>query len=237
VHSNSGCRGLKKKKSTKKINLLAAKVVPELQNIFFETIDGSCVLGFRKRYAITTYHGNRALALGTRLTIYHVNSRTPREVDVVFIEQRCDFLILRAAAGHLDLISINCDIAEGIVGEDCYQIGFSVLRGRSAFEKFYVDKGVIGSMLLDLNGHVLASPGANPGDSGGGCFRSALPIQILGMIVGNQHPVELTSRNILSDLFYAPRTLLVPASVIGTALSMIEADTRNAQLSLDSSSL
>lgn len=74
------------------------------------------------------------------------------------------------------------------LGDDCFQVGLSAFGGSgTTFEHIFVDKGVIGSLHLDQQGHIQATPGANIGDSGCVCFKTALPLQLFGMIVGNSH--------------------------------------------------
>lgn len=156
--------------------------------------------------------------MGSNLNVINIVSRILNRVKVIHVDARSDIVLLIADGD----ISPHCDLTTAELGEDCYQAGLSAFGGSGTdLHHVFVDRGVIGSKHLDQQGHIQATPGASVGDSGGGCFRTTLPLQLFGMIVGNRHPDGIDSNTSLNTFFYPSRTLLVPAASILSVLQRI----------------
>ena len=152
------------------------------------------------------------MTVGSNVTVRNLLSQLEVTVEVVHVDDVGDWILLRA--GHT-IVLRPCELSIATYGEDCCQVGLSAFDGGGArMENYFVDKGVIGSTQVDQNGHIQATPGANSGDSGGGCFSTDLPLRFLGMIVGNRNPCEINLNTGLKAFFHPARTLLVPATSI-----------------------
>ena len=190
--------------------------------LLFVTPSGECAVAFEESYALSSRHGNMQLAAGSVLRLRNVILGTEYEVTVVAADEQHDFIIFRAAAGNLT--ELRCELRQGRLGDDCYQVGLSVLEAPTLREKIYIDKGVLSSCHVDARGHTLASPGSNRGDSGGGCFSNleGSPVTLFGLVVGNRNiPIHQETR--ISDLCFPSRTVIVPASTIRAVMNRIGA--------------
>ena len=201
---------------------MPANTVTRFRDLLFETPNGCCAVAFQTYFAISTFHGNTNLQLGSGQQLTNIMSGIVHQVTVELIDAHGDLIIFRTLGQSL-IIGIDCQLGQALLGDDCYQVGMSVLDAPTSAQKIYVDKGVISSTYIDPRGHSLASCGSNRGDSGGGCFScgAGLPIQLFGLVVGNR-TISISAETHLVEFFYPSRTVLIPAATIQISLRSVQ---------------
>ena len=198
-------------------------VVQGLHQFCFSTERNTCASVIGKRHLATFRHGVHLhwLVLGTDLIVWPVdNVILQYSVKVVDVNALSDVVLLEC---DIDLCPDDICLRNPILGEEYYQLSLSA--NVDHFPKFFVNKGIVGSLQLSPALHILGSPGTCPGDSGGGCFTMrtspAAPANIIAIVVGNK-PQEMNIHSPLAHLTYPSRAVLVPAFVILPALQVMK---------------
>jgi hypothetical protein len=208
----------------------------------FRTTGWCCVTVMRKRFAVTFAHGphssfksvkeimeirasltneGKLTSAGiddavskyrTSLEIYtlsDMHGTRPIPVTVLQSNTKADWLLLES---QTDLCTEEPQLGFVVEGRGYYQLGLSAMSQLTSPISF--TKGVISSTNPNDAGHVLGSAGANPGDSGGGCFEESTGC-LLGINIGAEttqlnftHSAQQIMDNLSSR--YSVRAHIVP---------------------------
>eukprot|EP00835_Amoeboradix_gromovi_P006645 NODE_828_length_3870_cov_0.198091.p1 type:complete len:313 gc:universal NODE_828_length_3870_cov_0.198091:2981-2043(-) len=189
------------------------KQIADLQRFIFRTKDYSCLTLFQKDKLATYQHGNNStLKIDDVITVFSVLENSQYAVRVVRIEKEKDFIILQSSEPLCDEDPVISLAYQG----QCYiQLGFSATT--QMVSPISVSEGVIASNNPNRISHILGSAGANPGDSGGGCFDK-LTNRLLGINVGCDR-VDLGMGDTIHSIVektssgYSARSHIVPSNL------------------------
>jgi hypothetical protein len=132
----------------------------------FRTERWGCVTVIKKRKAITFAHNDHStLQPGMSMKIYSIDGNVEFDVKVVKTNAESDWVLLESDA---DLCEKEPVWGPFAYGHRYVQLGLSALHQQES--PFAISIGVVSSERANVFGHTLGSSGANPGDSGGGCF-------------------------------------------------------------------
>ncbi|OAJ36794.1 hypothetical protein BDEG_20927 [Batrachochytrium dendrobatidis JEL423] len=161
-------------------------LIEKSKRYLFRTERWGCVTVIKKRRAVTFAHTEHSsLQPGMSMKIYSTEGNVEYDVKVVKTNAESDWVLLES---DVDLCEKE-PIWEPVVdGHRYVQLGLSALHQQES--PFAISTGVISSQRPNMFGHTLGSSGANPGDSGGGCFD-----QSSGCLVGINVGCENASFN------------------------------------------
>jgi hypothetical protein len=194
--------------------------VDRLKKFCFSTEKNTCASVVAKRYLATFHHGQHAdwLTLGRELLVWPVDMvRSTCRVSVVYVNTTSDLVLLESTEVLCD---DEIELSDPHQGDEYLQLSLSANVVHCP--KFFVNRGIVGSLQLSPELHILGSPGTCPGDSGGGCFRTgsdSASAKIIAIIAGNKAQ-EISIRSRLADLSYPSQAVLIPAFVIKNALQV-----------------
>jgi hypothetical protein len=176
----------------------------------FYTDQWGCVTVIGKRRAVTYAHSS--LAIGTIISIYSMDENTPihvRVLNLVKVDPKRICVILESDVDLCEKEPVWSSIYGGL---RYFQFGLSARDQENS--PFAISTGVITSQNRNENGHLLGSAGANPGDSGGGCFGEYGTL--IGINVGSEALDMNEDKYTLTTTFnkiatrYASRAHIIP---------------------------
>jgi hypothetical protein len=125
-----------------------------------------CVTAVTKNLFATYAHRNHNdIEEGAYVTIHSELNRSVHQVKVIKVDKRADYILMKS---DVDVCQDKPVLGVPYEGEDYLQFGLSAIQHENT--PISVSKGVFVCTNYDDQGHYLGSAGANPGDSGGGCF-------------------------------------------------------------------
>ncbi|KAI8892188.1 hypothetical protein BC833DRAFT_533236 [Globomyces pollinis-pini] len=141
-------------------------MIEKTKKYLFRTERWGCVTIIKKRTAITFAHNeHRTLEVGSIINIYSLENGSQYDIKVCKINIESDWVLLEA---DVDLCEKGPIWGPVVDGHRYVQLGLSAPHQEDS--PFAISTGVISSERPNMFGHTLGSAGANPGDSGGGCF-------------------------------------------------------------------
>ena len=165
----------------------------------------------------------------SNIEIYSINSsslETSNSVNNYFNTKAPKYkLTVEKTNSDSDWVLLKCDVDLcdkepfwdlTVDGLDYIQLGLSAITQNDS--PFSVSKGVISSSRLNRLGHILGSAGANPGDSGGGCFHVSNG-SLIGINVGSEKVSINPEKDTITETYnkvssrYAARAHIIPISI------------------------
>lgn len=181
----------------------------------------ACVTVIRKRRAVTFAHNAHSeLVVGKSLKIYpvateseksEVTTATPGiDVKVVNFNVESDWVLLESDVDLCEKEPAWCPVKDGF---SYIQLGLSAVH--QGVSPLAISTGVVSSERPNVYGHTLGSAGANPGDSGGGCFDAWTGF-LIGFNVGCENVAVSLDKDTISHFIekistrYAARAHIIP---------------------------
>lgn len=188
-------------------------MIEKTKKYIFKTERWECVTIIKKRTAITFAHKeHHTLGFGNIIQIYSIEHNSRYDVKVRKVNIESDWVLLEADVDLCEKVPIWGPVVDG---HRYIQLGLSAPHQEDS--SFAISSGVISSERPNMSGHTLGSAGANPGDSGGGCFNESSGC-LVGINVGCENvPISLekeTSAQIYDKISsrYAARAHIIPVN-------------------------
>ena len=141
-------------------------LIQKAKKYLFRTHDWGCVTVIKKKRAVTFAHNqHRTLQPGQIIKIYSTEGNVEYDATVVGTNAESDWVLLQSGVDLCEKEPIWGPVSDG---HRYVQLGLSAPH--QAESPLAISTGVISSGRMNKFGHTLGSAGANPGDSGGGCF-------------------------------------------------------------------
>ena len=115
------------------------------------------------------------------MKIYSIEGNVEYDVKVVKTNAESDWVLLES---DVDLCEKKPIWGPVVDGHRYVQLGLSALHQQES--PFAISTGFVSSERPNVFGHTLGSSGANPGDSGGGCFDESSGC-LVGINVGYEN--------------------------------------------------
>jgi hypothetical protein len=188
-------------------------LIEKSKKYLFRTEKWGCITIIGKRRAVTFAHTpHNTLKVGDEMEIWATENDAQYNVKVLKINVESDWILLESEVNLCDEEPKKAATADG---RRYFQLGLSATTQQES--PFSVSEGVVSSSRYNKLGHMLGSAGANPGDSGGGCFDSGGCL--VGINVGCENvPISLekdTGAQIYDKISsrYAARAHIIPIIV------------------------
>jgi hypothetical protein len=188
-------------------------LIERSKKYLFKTGSWGCVTVIKKRKAVTFAHNEHcALQPGMKIKIYSVDGKVEYDVEVTKTNAKSDWVLLES---DVDLCEEEPIWGPVVDGHRYIQVGLSAPHQKES--PFAISTGVVSSERPNVFGHTLGSSGANPGDSGGGCFDEMSGC-LVGINVGCENiPISLekdTGAQIYEKISsrYAARAHIIPVN-------------------------
>lgn len=186
-------------------------LIEKSKKYLFRTDRWGCVTVIKKRKAVTFAHNeHHTLQPGMSMKIYSIEENVEYDVKVVNTNAESDWVLLESG---VDLCEKEPIWGPVVDGHRYVQLGLSAPHQQES--PFSISSEIVFSERPNVFGHTLGSSGANPGDSGGGCFHESSGC-LVGINVGCENVSINPDKDTVNQTYnkissrYAARAHIIP---------------------------